>query len=502
MLIRNAEVEGRRVDVRCAEGRILEIAERLAGRPGSEHELDARGGALLPGLHDHHLHLLALAAALESVDCGPPAVRTPADLRRRLAEASPDRTGWLRGRGYHDSVAGALDRRRLDALHPDRPIRIQHRSGALWMLNSEALRRLGLGPGPTESLPEGVERDGAGRPTGRLFRLDSWLRSRLPSRPEPALAAVGRVLTHIGVTGVTDATPTNGPGEQALLEAAQQRGELPQRILLMGGLDLCAPAATSRLAIGARKRLLDEPALPDLTELVHWIEDAHALDRPVAFHAVTRTELYFALAALAEAGSRPGDRIEHASVAPDEILERIGQLGLTIVTQPGFVAERGDDYRREVDPRDLSALYRVRAWLVAGVALGGGTDAPFGAPDPWQAMRAAVERRTANGEILGADERVTPEQALALFTTAPHRPGGPMRRVRAGDAADLCLLDLPWAEARRQLAGERVHATFIAGERIECEGEGEGEEIASDPTSRPLVSIGAMDPAPQPRPRN
>ncbi len=472
MLIRNAEVDGRRADVRCAGGRILEMADRLAGRPGSEQELDARGGALLPGLHDHHLHLLGLAAALESLDCGPPAVRTSDELRRVLAEASPDRTGWLRGRGYHDSVAGTLDRTRMDALRADRPIRIQHRSGALWMLNSEALRRLELEP--TESLPEGLERDAAGRPTGRLFRLDGWLRSRLPSRPEPTLAAVGRVLTLSGVTGVTDATPSNGPAEQALLEGAQRRGELPQQILLMGGLDLRVPAAGSRIDLGARKRLLDEPALPDLAELVHWIGEAHDLDRPVAFHAVTRTELHFALAALTEAGSLPGDRIEHASVAPEETLEPIRRLGLTIVTQPGFVAERGDAYRREVEPRDLSVLYRVRRWLDAGVALGGGTDAPFGTPDPWRAMWAAVERRTEEGEILGADERVTPEQALALFTTAPRRPGGPIRRVRTGQTADLCLLDLPWAEARHQLARERVRATFVAGERV---------EISEDPTS-------------------
>ena len=472
MLIRNAEIEGRRVDVRCAGGRVLEIADQLARRPGSEHDLDARGGALLPGLHDHHLHLLAMAAALESLDCGPPAVRTPDELRQRLAEAEPDRTGWLRGRGYHDSVAGALDRSRLDALRADRPIRIQHRSGALWMLNSEALDRLGLEP--TESLPKGLERDAAGRPTGRLFRLDGWLRSRLPSRPEPTLGAVGRALTRCGVTGVTDATPTNGPAEQALLEAAQRCGELPQRILLMGGLDLGDPAPDSRLTIGARKRLLDEHALPDLAELVHWIEDAHALGRPVAFHAVTRTELHFALAALEQAGSRDGDRIEHASVAPDETLERIRQLALTIVTQPGFVAERGDAYRRDVDPRDLGILYRVRGWLTAGIALGGSTDAPFSAPDPWRAMRAAVERRTPDGEILGTHERVTPEQALALFTTAPQCPGGPVRRVRAGETADFCLLDLPWAQARRQLARERVRATFVAGERVEI-----GEDLAS-----------------------
>ena len=62
LLIRDAELDGRRVDVRCAGGLVAEIGERITRRPGDE-VLEAGGGALLPGLHDHHLHLLAMAAA-------------------------------------------------------------------------------------------------------------------------------------------------------------------------------------------------------------------------------------------------------------------------------------------------------------------------------------------------------------------------------------------------------------------------------------------------------
>src|SRR5262249_51223630 len=64
-LVRGAEVEGERVDVRIAGDRIAAIAPALTRR-GDEAVLDAHGGALLPGLHDHHLHLFALAAALAS----------------------------------------------------------------------------------------------------------------------------------------------------------------------------------------------------------------------------------------------------------------------------------------------------------------------------------------------------------------------------------------------------------------------------------------------------
>ena len=48
--------------------------------------------------------------------------------------------------------------------------------------------------------------------------------------------------------------------------------------------------------------------------------------------------------------------LEHASVAPTDAMERIRSLGLTVVTQPGFVFERGDAYRRDVAVRRRDEL--------------------------------------------------------------------------------------------------------------------------------------------------
>ena len=86
----------------------------------------------------------------------------------------------------------------------------------------------------------------------------------------------------------------------------------------------------------------------------------------------------------------PGDRIEHASVTPPEVIAVMAHLSLTVVTQPAFVAARGDVYLRDVDPADRPDLYRCASLLEAGVAVGGSTDAPFGPDDPWLAMRAAT----------------------------------------------------------------------------------------------------------------
>ena len=73
----------------------------------------------LPGLHDHHIHLLAFAASLNSVPCGPPHVTCERELAEALRARQPANPGaWIRGVGYHPSVAGDIDRSWLDRVLP------------------------------------------------------------------------------------------------------------------------------------------------------------------------------------------------------------------------------------------------------------------------------------------------------------------------------------------------------------------------------------------------
>jgi predicted amidohydrolase YtcJ len=461
VLIRSAEIAGTApLDVRVESECITEIAAMLP-RADGELTLDANGGALLPGLHDHHIHLFALAAAEQSIRCGPPEVCNADALAHALTHASV-RNEWIRGVGYHESVAGELDRTRLATWVADRPLRIQHRSGALWLLTSAGVERLGIDRGADA---HGIERDAHGRATGRLYRLDDWLRERLEAKDPPNLDAVSRRLADRGVTGLTDATATNDAEALQALVAAVDSGALRQRIRVMGRPTLPEPDHPG-VEHGGVKVLLDERDLPDFEDLATAIAAAHRSERGVAIHCVTRAELVLACAAFEAAGARAGDRIEHAGVAPPDTLPALRECGLSVVTQPHFLNERGDAYLADVEPRDRPWLYRGRGFLEAGIPLGGGSDAPFGAPDPWAAMRAAVERRSLGGAVLGARERLSPEEALALFTTRSEAPGGPIRRVEVGEIADLCLLDRPWSEARDDLAAARVVLTLRAGSVI------------------------------------
>ena len=134
---------GRRQDIRvrldASSGgtTVAEVADSL--NPAGAQVIDADGCAVIPAFSDHHLHLAALARAGESIRCGPPVVTDRASLADALAHAPETASGWVRGVGYTESVAGELTRADLDAVESARSVRIQHRSGALWMLNSVAV---------------------------------------------------------------------------------------------------------------------------------------------------------------------------------------------------------------------------------------------------------------------------------------------------------------------------------------------------------------------------
>lgn len=451
LILRNVEVDGRAgLDVRLEGGRIAAVGPRLTG---IGDELDGKGGALIPGLCDHHIHILGLAARADSVTLD--GVAGPEAFAARIAEAAERPPGaWIRVLGYHETIAGELVRADLDRLAPAHPIRVQHQTGALWILNSRALDVLGEGDDPP-----GLERQ-----SGRLWRGDAWLRDRLGAEPPP-LAPIGARLAAYGITALTDASVTTDASSAALLADAHRRGDLPQRLTLMSGGPLAAPA-DGAFVVGPVKILLDEHSLPDFGELLARIEAARAERRNVATHCVTAAELALMLAAFDAAGAKPGDRIEHGGVIPAGAISTLRRLGLTMVTQPAFIRERGDRYLRQVPPQERTDLYRLRSLLAAGVSLAASSDAPYASPDPWLGVASAVDRATARGGVVGAAEGLAPRTALDLYLGDPAAPGRNLRRIARGAPADLCLLDAPLEAVLAAPGAGRVRATFIAGARV------------------------------------
>jgi predicted amidohydrolase YtcJ len=271
----------------------------------------------------------------------------------------------------------------------------------------------------------------------------------------PDLGAVGRSLAALGITGVTDATPGLAAGVIRLLRGA----DVPQRIHLLGAPDAMAEA-------GPWKIHLRDHDLPHLDALAEEIAMAHRAGRGAAVHCVTATSLLLTLAALDQVGPHRLDRIEHASIVPPEVHDSMRRLGVTVVTQPGFIMARGDDYLRDLDQDEHACLYPYASLLNAGIPTVASSDAPYGPLDPWAVMRAARDRRTPSGAAVLPQERVDVRTALAGYLAPLEDPSAPPRSIKPGMEADLVLLDAPLAECLEDPDAGRVRAVWRAGRLI------------------------------------
>lgn len=454
LLLRNVRPwGGLAVDIAMRDGTIAAIGQRL---PRTNDEFDGRGGVVLPGLHDHHLHILATAARRQSV--GLAGLITSDDVRAKLAHAalavSPGE--WIRAVDYDERAAGLPDCALLDRWVPDHPLRLLDRTGAHWVLNSLALSLL-----DREDLPAGAERGSSGQLTGRFWRADLWLARSFPGGT-PDLVALGREFAALGLTGLTDAGAQNGPEASATLGAAHLGRTLPQQLVLMGREDLPEGPGYRR---GTVKLLIDERDPPDVDELAARILVARGQKRAVAAHCVTEVELALFLAALTDTGgAHPGDRIEHGGIISEPFIPVIAAQHLTVVTNPAFVHDRGDRYRATLPETQWGELYRAQSLSAAGIRLAAGSDAPYASCDPWLAMRTARDRRTADGAGLGTVEALDAKVALGLYLADGLAPGSVPRRLEVGAPADLMLCAGTMDDVLADLTAERVEATVIAGD--------------------------------------
>jgi predicted amidohydrolase YtcJ len=81
-------------------------------------------------------------------------------------------------------------------------------------------------------------------------------------------------------------------------------------------------------------------------------------------------------------------------------------------------------------------------------------------------MGAANQRCTRAGVVIGAAERVAPEQSLRGYLLHGQALQAPVRKVEPGADADLCLLNKPWSAIKKQLAEAQVQATICAGKVV------------------------------------
>ena len=449
MLIKNALIADELVDIRFTD--VVEQIQR--DLVGLEHEvvLDAEQSELLPGFHDHHFHFFASLAREYSIDCGPPRVKNLLDLKEAL-NLSESSVKWIRGFGYHESIAGELGRVTLDEIIDDRPVRIQHRTGKMWILNSRACEILEIDKNVNL---EGVETDSNGKPTGRLFRLDNWLRERVKEENRELVAPFSRKLLGFGITGFTDASYTNNFETSTYFRELEISGDIKQRLVLMGD---------ETLERGFLKVMLDEDRLPALDDLIARINTAQVRGRRVAFHCVTHLELLFALEALRGSDAPKGHRIEHAALVTPEQINAMSDLEVLVVTQPGFIMAKGDQYLSDVPSVDHPNLYRYKSLLDKEITVLSSSDGPYGPLSPFEVVEAAESRETPGGIVIAADEMVSREEALSGYLKRPDQLTVSRSSLTVGDPADLCLLKSVFSDRTGSLKDFGVARTFVGGE--------------------------------------
>lgn len=433
------------------------------------------GSFATPGFRDSHLHFLGFAAAMDRIDCSSAVAGDIPELCRLIAaraRTTPPGT-WLRAGGYEHRL---LRERRhptrweLDHAAPRHPVVLRHRSGHAIVLNSAALNALGLLQDPP-LLSAGYFEQDRERLTGLVIDGEQTLRSRgLPLRTPidlaRAAASASRRLTLAGVTWFCDMGQANDTDTLETLSTLASSGRMLQRWSAFSGLAAFRNDPSSRARfLGVKLSVSTAQGTPSPTdgELAELIKSIHQAGCSAAVHATDEHSLAVAVSAFQAVRRATGanlhrHRVEHAFVAPPALVKSLASLGLTVVTQPGFIFEHGDRYLETPDLRS-GWLLPIRCMLDAGVRVVAGSDAPAGPVEPLQAVRAATTRRTAGGVRLAADQAVSLDAALRMWTTCAGYVGGGPAALLPGAPAEAVVIE---AEGADPNAWE-VRATIIGG---------------------------------------
>ncbi|MCW2943862.1 MAG: putative amidohydrolase ytcJ [Actinoallomurus sp.] len=503
-----------------AGGRIRAIGDVASLRdrfPGAE-VVDLGDATVIPGLHDAHIHLGNTAEDLLHLDLSAAAVAGVDDLLARVgaeaATAGPD--AWIRGSRYDDVKTGAITRWDLDRVAPDNPAIVVQVAGHWGVVNSCALRELGIDEDSVP--PEGGEfgRAADGRLDGRLIeravmnviypataRGDSPLR---PSSPEDRLRGVARAveLWHAaGLTSICDALIA--PDDIALLRRARDEGLLTLRVGMLLSIDHYAKARALGVgsgfgddllrivgvkafvdgAIGGRTCLLSEPyadsgghglQTTSTEELFGAVRTVHRDGNRVGVHANGDAAIRLVLDAFEAAQRetpRPGlrHRIEHCSVVDSGILSRMKALGAIAVPFAGYVAYHGGALNTWYGAERTERMFAHRSFLDAGVTVAGSSDYPCGPYEPLLGLQSMVTREGLDdGEPVGTSQRVSVEEALRIFTVGSAEAedaSGVKGRLAPGYLADFVVLgENPLTIDPHGIASIPVRATYVGGERV------------------------------------
>ncbi len=513
--------------IAVAAGRILGTGalDELAG--WGPHRLDRRFAerVLTPGFVEGHAHMMtggiwtyAYVGHMDRTDPRGrpwPAARTTDAIVARLCEAaaaSPGETpvvGW--GLDPLFLEGPRLSRQDLDRVSATRPVVVMHSNFHLVTTNSAGLALAGFDAGANV---RGVVMGADGRPTGELQEFAAMMpllrRAKIAvdriSEGEAAQKLFAEAARQVGITTITDLGRSLSDEEVEDLVRFTSTPACPVRIapmifahsrdvesLVRDALRLRA-RSTDMLRLGGVKIVVDG-SIQGFTARVKWpgyyrgadhglwnappeelqvlIERLNDAGLQIHVHVNGDEASEAALDAFERAlckSPRPDHRhtLQHCQMADQAQYRRMARLGLCVNLFANHLYYFGDKHWAfTLGPQRAAAMNACRTALANGVPLAIHSDSPVTPLHPLTTAWCAVNRVTEEGRLLGAAERITPEEALRAITLGPAytlRMDHEIGSLEVGKRADFAVLAAdPLATPPEGLKDIEVVGTVLAG---------------------------------------
>ena len=432
--------------------------------------VDLKGRCVLPGLTDPHVHFAdGGASMMHRLDCRDfySNVRSIPQIIEKISEqaqSQPPDT-WVVAHGspmqdFRMPEGRFPTRHELDVASPNNPVTINF-GAHITITNSKALELAGVNKS-TDAPPGGeIELDDSGELSGKLVERAQYLvRAVVPEysyeqMKKGILFASERCLSR-GITNIHDIV-TNHESIRAYQEL-EQASELPIRVSLLIRVIEAAIQKESLLNLGIKtgfgndwlriggvkmsidggitghvakfyEPYVDDPCHEGLIrieqgELDETVSAYHKTGHRICIHAIGDVAMDMALRSLDNVLKEDPrvdhrHRVEHLGnwLVNDERLDLIKRNNILPVPNIPFMHYIWESLLACIGDERLEESFNIRTMLEAGLPITSGSDGPAYWPlDSLRDLGTAVSRQTWTGKTVGADQAITVEEAIRMFT--------------------------------------------------------------------------------------
>ena len=182
----------------------------------------------------------------------------------------------------------------------------------------------------------------------------------------------------------------------------------------------------------------------------------------MALHAIELTQKEFPR-------KDPRHRLEHCTMIDDRLLAWMARLGVMALPFGSYLWQHGEKLRPFYGKR-ADRMFAHASFLRAGVKVAGSSDHPAGLYPPMLGVQSMVTRRTATGETIGADEKISLLEAFRMYTIYAAYASGEENlkgRLAPNMLADMVVLERdPWACPPEEISSIGIHSTIVCGRRV------------------------------------